>query len=392
MTLLTGSGERQFHANNWDYPPHNRSSFQQLQQLTSTARISRGDNSIKPLEQNLRNVLDIKYAGPLGECRDVAQMLDETFTDAFLVSKNTCLIAEDYRNGMAADSHHLLNSVSKSFVGMLVGILYSEGVIDPSDKLTAYLPEFSTTAFRNTTIRHALDMTAAVKFDENYDDRLTDFWQEAAVVGWRPELVNENLPKSLFDYASGLSEQEQNDGAHFHYRTVLTNVLAMAIERATNRSVIGLIEEKIWQRLAPEQDAVVVVDPSGFPYFGAGMNACARDLMRFGHMLLQGGRCNDRQIVPENWIKDSLQGDDEVKALFAAGDYAALIPGGHYRNQIWAQSEPGLLICLGINGQTIFVNQSTGVVVVKLSAHPTAADVALFSDTLAAMLAITESV
>jgi hypothetical protein len=392
MSLLTGSGERLFHSNNWDYPPHNRSSFQHLQQLTSTARISRGSHGVKPLEQNLQNVLDLKYVGLLGESRDVGQMLDETFTDAFLVSKNTCLIAEDYRNGMGADSHHLLNSVSKSFVGMLVGILYAEGVIDPSHKLTAYLPEFSTTAFKDTTIRQALDMTAAVKFDENYDDRMTDFWQEAAVVGWRPELVNEDLPKSLFDYACGLLEQEQNDGAHFHYRTVLTNVIAMAIERATNRSVIGLIEEKIWQPLAPEQDAVVVVDPNGFPYFGAGMNTCARDLMRFGHMLLQGGRCNGRQIVPEKWIHDSQHGNDEVKALFAAGDYNGLIPGGHYRNQIWAQSELGLLICLGINGQTIFVNQSTGVVVVKFSTHPTAGDVALFSDTLTAMQAITESV
>ncbi len=143
-------------------------------------------------------------------------------------------------------------------------------------------------------------MTAAVKFDGNYDDRLTDFWQEAAVVGSRPELVIEDLPKSLFDYASGLSEQEQNDGAHFHYRTVLTNVLAMAIERATNRSVIRLIEEEIWQRLAPKQDTVVVVDPSGFPYFVAGMNACARDLMRFGHMLLEGGRATIAKLCRKN--------------------------------------------------------------------------------------------
>ncbi len=96
--------------------------------------------------------------------------------------------------------------------------------------------------------------------------------------------------------------------------------------------------------------------------------------------------------MPEKWIKDSLQVNDEVKTLFAAGDYTGLIPGGHYRNQIWAQSELGLLICLGINGQTIFVNQSTGGVVVKFSTHPTAGDLALFSDTLAAMQAITEYV
>ena len=31
-------------------------------------------------------------------------------------------------------------------------------------------------------------MTAAVKFTEDYNDSTSEFWHEAAVVGWRPDL------------------------------------------------------------------------------------------------------------------------------------------------------------------------------------------------------------
>ena len=80
---------------------------------------------------------------------------DETYTDAFLVLKNSCVITEEYRNGMRADSHHLLNSVSKSFIGMLAGILAVQGVIDPHKPLTHYLPELENTAFQGTSIQQA---------------------------------------------------------------------------------------------------------------------------------------------------------------------------------------------------------------------------------------------
>ena len=163
------------------------------------------------------------------------------------------------------------------------------------------------------------------------------------------------------------------------------NVVAMAVERATNTSVALLVEQKIWQPLGPEQDASVVVDSSGFAYFGAGMSACARDLGRFGQMLAQNGSYNDRQIVPADWVCDTLQGTDELRRLFADGDYAEMTPGGHYRNQVWADSANSQLICIGIHGQTIYVDQITGVVVVKLSTFPESAPMDLFADTFAAM-------
>lgn len=392
MSLLSGSSVRPFNSKNWGYPPHNRASFQQVQQLAPTVRLSRGCESPSVLPKAPQKITNISYTGLDGKPRLIQQMLDDTYTDAFLVTKNGAIVAEEYSNGMRADSHHLLNSVSKSFLGMLVGILAEEGSINPNETLTTYLPEFSNTAFQHTSVQQALDMTAAVKYGEDYSDQKADFWIETAIVGWRPALVTAELPKTLFDYACSLRETETIDGEQFHYRTVLTNVIAMAVERATNKPVASLMETKLWQPLRPEQDAVVVVDSSGFPYFGAGMNTCARDLARFGQMLAHNGDYQNTQIVPSAWIQDSLMGNDELKTLFAAGAYAQMIPGGHYRNQIWADSERQLLICIGIHGQTIYVNQGTGVVVVKLSTHPESAQLELFTDSFAGMQAITETI
>jgi hypothetical protein len=312
-------------------------------------------------------------------------MLDDTFTDAFLVMKDGVILAEEYHNDMGPDSFHLLNSVSKSFLGMLVGILHAEGLIDPAEGITTYIPEFADTAFVDTTVQQALDMTAAVKYGEDYTDKQADFWKETAVVGWRPALVNQESATTLFDYALSLKASEQLDGQHFHYRTVLTNVVGMAVERATDRPLQSLLEEKLWQKLRPEQDSVVVVDRTGFPYFGAGMNACARDLARFGQMLLHDGLYNDVQIVPKEWLQDTRDGSDALRRLFAASDYGEMIPGGHYRNQVWAEAERGVMYCIGIHGQTIHVNQTAGLVVVKLSTHPESAQMERFADTFAAM-------
>ncbi len=382
----------EFDQTNWAFAPHNRKSFQQVQALFPTTRMRRGPHpSVAPPEQH-QDLSSITYAGLGGESRTLKQMLDATFTDAMLVLKDGVVVTEDYYNGMGPDSLHLLNSVTKSFVGMLTGIIAAEGKVDVSQPITAYLPEFADTAFRNTTLQHALDMTAAVKFGEDYLDRSCEFWAEAAVVGWRPTLPDEPIASSLHEYALSLTESEQLDGEHFHYRTVLTNIIAMVLERVTNERVQDLIEQRIWQKLRPEQDAVIVVDKNQFPYVGAGMNACARDLARFGQMLLDNGVLHGQQIVPAAWIEDTLRGSDQLRTLFAESDYGQSVPGGHYHNQVWCNTDLSTMICIGIHGQTIHVNQDTRVVSVKLSTHPEPAKDTMFAETFLGLNALSAAI
>lgn len=378
---------------NWNQAPYNRVSFQQVQQLFPTARLSRGATPPTLLrgQASPAELRDISYTGMDRQTHTVEHFVRHSYTDAFLVLKNGSIVLEQYFNDMAPHSHHLLNSVSKSFVGMLAGILVAEGYLDPERSIASYVPELQHSALAKSSVQDALNMTAAVRFGEDYDQHADDFWQEAAVVGWRPNLVSANTPASLLDYAASLTETEQADGEHFHYRTVLTNVVGMVLQRVAERPLQSVLQERLWQRLGAEQDASVVVDQLGFPYMGAGMSACARDLARFGELLRNDGYYNDQQIVPAAWVQQTRAGSDGLRHLFAHSDYARMIRGGHYCNQTWADAAAGVLLCVGIHGQTIHTNQRTGVVIVKLSSHPQPADLTLYGETWRALNALTEA-
>jgi CubicO group peptidase (beta-lactamase class C family) len=390
MTKDTG---RQFTVDNWGYPPQNRQSFQQVQSLFPTARLRRGTGPSSKFGSAPKDITTISYEGMDGSDRTVKQMLADGYTDSFMVVKDNVILYEQYFNGMAADSLHLLNSVSKSFVGLLTGIQISRGLLKETDLVTQHVPELAETAFSESTIRHLLDMTAAPKYGEDYADPNADMWVEAATVGWRPVLKTKNSATTLLAYAKTLKDSEQLNGEKYHYRTVFTNVLGMVLERAGAASLQDQLQNEIWTKLGPEQDAAIVVDSAGFPYVGAGMNACTRDLARFGQMIMQQGEYNGEQIVPKNWIDDTRYANDDARANFAASDYGAMMPGGHYRNQVWVENaEQGILVAIGIHGQIIHINMKTQVVIVKLSTHPESADGPLFQDGFMAMRALSESV
>ena len=370
---------------NWNQPPHNRHSFQHMSDLFTTAVITKGAAKPSPMETQLTDLSQIAYPVGGGRTEPLQHFLDSTFTDAFLVMQHGVVLTEAYSNNMRADTRHLLNSVSKSFVGMAAGIAVDRGALDPSQLVSRYLPELSGSAFRDTTVANALNMTAAVAYSEDYDSPLDDFWHEAAVVGWRPDLQTEQAPKSLLEYCQRRSRTEQQEGEHFHYRTVLTNLCAAVVARATGTPFVDFLTQQLWQPLGPENDANVVVDATGAPYMGAGMSACARDLARFGEMLRQDGYYNGKQIVAESWVRQTREGTPELKRLFAASDYGPMLPSGHYCNQVWADPGAGEMLCIGIHGQFIYVNRPKALVCVKLSSQPAPTDLQLYATSYRAL-------
>ena len=378
---------------NWGYPPYNRVAFQNVQQLFPTARVRRGTIS-NPWRApgNPLDLANIDYTGLDGASHSIAHMLETSYTDAFLVAQHGQLLHEEYANGMTPGSLHLLNSVTKSITGMTAVILMDRGLFGVDDLVAEHVPELAHGAFRHTQVRHLLDMTAAVQFGEDYTDADADFWHETAVVGWRPALRTPISKVSLLDYAATLTATDQNDGEHYHYRTVLTNVLGMVIERATHKPLQQVIETELWSRIQAEQDLLIVVDSLGFPYVGAGGNASARDLVRFGQLVAQRGELFGEQIIPARWIAETCAGNDLARTLMAASDYAEMMPGGHYQNQMWVKDpERGVLLAIGIHGQTIHIDLSNSVVIVKLSSHPEPADMALFGDTFQALDALSDT-
>ena len=126
---------------NWNQPPHNRHSFQHMADLFSTASIYKGDGQASPLESQLTDLSQTPYPVGGGRTEPLQHFLDTTYTDAFLVLQHGVILTEEYRNNMQANTPHLLNSVSKSFVGMAAGI----AVEDVSQQqLCAHAQDFNT--------------------------------------------------------------------------------------------------------------------------------------------------------------------------------------------------------------------------------------------------------
>lgn len=383
--------ERGFSTDNWGYAPYNRQSFQQVQTLFPTARLQRNAELIDHRQQELKDLSALSFIDSSGEKSTVSSLLKEGYTDAFLVAQNGKIITEHYDNGMHIDQHHLINSVTKTFVGMLAGVAVEENLLDVDETLCHYLPQFNTSAWKNTTIRHLLDMSAGVNYMEDYDDPNTDFWQESAVVGWRPTPLNKQQPYSLSDYALGLQDKIFPCGERFHYKTVLTNVLGMVLEKQLGKPLTQLLQERIWSQLPMRNDGAIVVDKTGFPYVGAGLNTCARDLLSFGQLLIENGEFNDKQIIPQQWIIDTLKGSSLSKKQFLNGDYGEVTPGWHYRNQVWVTDKAGEMLAIGIHGQMIYMNVNTQVVIVNLSTYPLSTDIPRVFNTYLAASAISDA-
>jgi CubicO group peptidase (beta-lactamase class C family) len=351
---------------NWQDPPFNRWAFQHIRELIPTARIARAA-APAPLPRAERDILGFQFRYGDAELT-VAEMLEETYTDGFLVLHQGKVVAEHYFNGMAPDVLHLLMSVSKSVTSAVAGVLAGRGLLRVSSAVEEIVPELGGTSFEGATVQDLLDMRAGTRFDENYENLEADVRTYERVYLWRPDNGGPR-PADALGYFATL----QNDGAHggpFRYRSILTDVLAWVIERAGGARLHELIARELWQPMGAEFDAQITLDGHGNPMADGGICASLRDLARFGQLYLEGGR----GIVPRDWIEDTIRGAPDGARAFAEGDDSpGYPPGAHYRNCWWIRDpDVPFYQASGIYGQNILVHVPSQTVVAKFSTWPTA--------------------
>jgi CubicO group peptidase (beta-lactamase class C family) len=373
---------------NWQDPPFNRWGFLHVDQILPTVPISRGDRPAGPLVTAPERILQCPVDRLSGTTGTVADVLQDTETDAFLVLHRGVLVHESYAPTMISQPRHLLMSVTKSFVGAIAGILSERGDLDLDDPITRYLPEVAGFGYDGATVRHLLDMRSGVAFSETYLDPNSEIRILEHLAGWRPP--NGELPTSTYEYLSRLPADRPHGGG-FKYRSCETDVLGWVCERAAGGDMAALLSQLIWQKLGMEDDAYIAVDLTGAAIHDGGLCATARDVARFGQLLLDDGRAlSGEQVLPTWWTSDVLTGAADAKDAFAhTSSFETGMPGGHYRHQLWVPFADGrVVLALGIHGQMVYVDQETGTVGVKLSSWPVPQSAVRFHDTLNAFRAI----
>jgi CubicO group peptidase (beta-lactamase class C family) len=384
MSEFPPAVEQRVTAANWQSPPFNRWAFCNARRLLPTARVRRGSGAPSFLDRQAVKLSDLSAVRSGGDSKPLTEVLEDTFTDGFLVLHRGRLAYEYYSGALRESTTHMVWSVSKSVVGSLIGILAGRGVLDLSRPAGYYVAELPAAGYGSVAIDRLLDMRSGMKYSEDYTDPDSEFALFDEACGFRPRMTS-HAPQGVYDYLATL-KGDPHDPGDFSYRSTDSDVLGWIAERTTGMPLERLLETELWVPLATEEDADLIVDPVGSPIADGGFCTTLRDLGRFAQMQLDGGALNGRQIVPESWVAACCVGD---RAAFARKGFTALFPRGAYARQWWiADSERKLRLALGIHGQMIYLDPLSELACVKLSSAPAATDFDLIDATVRACAAI----
>jgi len=236
--------------------------------------------------------------------------LEKIETIAFLVIQNDSIRHEQYWGGYSDTSHTGSFSMAKTFVSILVGIAIGEGKIKSIDQPVGdFIPEYSAEGEfasggkegkkANITIRHLLTMSSGINFDESYK----------SPIGFPAEAYyGTNLPELIFKY-----DAVEEPGKYFEYLSGNTQLLAFVLNKATGMSLSDYTSEKLWKPIEAEYDAYWSLDKKGGDEKAyCCFNSNARDFARIGKLFLDSGKWNGKQVVPANYVMESIKPADNI--------------------------------------------------------------------------------
>lgn len=274
-----------------------------------------------------------------------ASYLQSNKTVAFLIIQNDTIQYEHYFAGYKQESIVPSFSMAKSVTSILIGCAIEDGLIrSVDDPVIQYIPELKDKkGFEQITIRHLLQMTSGIRFNESY---VNPFGDAASFYYGR------QLRKGVFHMKIKSAPGEQ-----FDYISGNTQVLGLVLERALkNKTITAYLQEKIWQPLGMEYDGSWSIDKKkdGMEKTFCCLNARARDFAKIGRLYQNNGNWNGKQVVPATWVQESTKIDTANGSAW------------YYQYQWWIPSKDGDFMAQGILGQFIYVNPAKNLVIVRL--------------------------
>ncbi len=220
----------------------------------------------------------------------LAQGDNRGFVDCILVIRNGYIVAEEYYNGFEKEIPHNVKSVSKSFLSAMTGIALRDGHLDNLQlKMLDFFPEYVYPSIdprkHDITIRNLLMMRAGIDNDHNLYEHIyySSNWIKTTI---ELPLIN-------------------NPGTEFVYNTFQTHLLSAIITKASGMSTKDFADKNLLEKMNIEL-ADWQRGPQGYYFGGNNMYFTPRNMARLGYLYMHNGSLNGEQIVPEEWVDESL--------------------------------------------------------------------------------------
>ncbi len=226
-----------------------------------------------------------------------------------LVMQDGKLLFEGYYNGAKADDLHNIRSASKTFTGLMFGVAIADGHFSSSlDKVLAAFPGYKTLLYpsekkTNMTFFDLLSMTNPLECDDmnnfsmGHEERM---YLQYDWVGFFLNLPARGNPP----WESKMHEQPY--GRDFSYCTAGISITAAAIEQKSGQRLSDYTQTALFDALGIK-DVNWPYAETGLTQGGGGVEIKPRDLIKIGQLVLQGGNWQGQQLIPKQWITDSLK-------------------------------------------------------------------------------------
>ncbi|MBK9256538.1 MAG: serine hydrolase [Saprospiraceae bacterium] len=97
---------------------------------------------------------------------------------------------------------------------------------------------------------------------------------------------------------------ENDPGSVFKYNNMATFMLAAVVQKATGEKLHDYLSPRLFEPLGI-QNYTWDETPEGFTFGAIGLRIQSGDMAKFGQMLLQKGKWNGKQIVPQAWVEEA---------------------------------------------------------------------------------------
>ena len=292
---------------------------------------------------------------------ELKNFIEKTDTQALLILEGNNIVLEAYGKDYDRESIVTSFSVAKSFVSAMIGVLLQQGKIQSVDQsITDFIPELAERdeSFTKIRIKDLLSMSSGLSYSERaFDDTKTYY---------DPALRKLALTKTKI--------QKEPD-IEFLYNNYNPLLLGLVIERAAGQTVASFLEENIWKPMGAEFDASWSLDSEadGFEKMESGINARAIDFARFGCLYRDGGVVDGKQIIPPDWIKESLSDHHADRTDFYKNEFGRKIKnaknGGWYSYFWYGLKREGSVqndfFAAGNKSQIIYISPQADLVIVR---------------------------
>ncbi len=212
--------------------------------------------------------------------------------ESIMVELNGEIIAQQFAGRMNANRTTNIKSASKSVLSLLVGIAIHEGYIEEVDQpigdfFRDYFDDNPDPAKEAITIEDLLTMRGGL---ESTSIRNYGRWVMSS--NWTRYVLSRDLvaePGGRMIYSTGSSHL---------LSVILTRATGMSTLAFGNRYLFRPMDIRIggWDR-----------DPQGYYFGGNNMAMRPADMLKIGRLMMQLGEWNGEQLVPAEWILDSVK-------------------------------------------------------------------------------------